>query len=72
MPEGAAPSDDEEIDERPLDDPHRALNINLDLWVIELFYFEKSIKSSMRTETLIIFDNTIKNILFWESLPSKQ
>ena len=30
MPEGAHYSDDNEADERPEDDPHRALDINLD------------------------------------------
>lgn len=34
MPEGAHYSDDNDADERPVDDPHRALDINLDEYVI--------------------------------------
>ncbi|RXG62279.1 hypothetical protein Avbf_11377 [Armadillidium vulgare] len=31
MPEGASVSDEEDVDTRPLDDPHRALDIDLDM-----------------------------------------
>lgn len=34
MPEGAHYSDDNDADERPEDDPHKALDINLDEYVI--------------------------------------
>jgi len=37
MPEGAQVSDGEELDSRPNDDPHKALDINLDEYVLCIF-----------------------------------
>lgn len=37
MPEGAQLSDGEEVDPRPADDPHKALDINLDELVCFVF-----------------------------------
>lgn len=37
MPEGAQVSDGEEPDSRPNDDPHKALDINLDEYVMHIF-----------------------------------
>jgi hypothetical protein len=37
MPEGAQFSDGEEPDSRPNDDPHKALDINLDEYVLQMF-----------------------------------
>lgn len=37
MPEGAQVSDGEEPDSRPNDDPHKALDINLDEYVMHMF-----------------------------------
>jgi AP-3 complex subunit delta-1 len=36
MPEGAQVSDGEELDSRPNDDPHKALDINLDEYVLRI------------------------------------
>jgi hypothetical protein len=37
MPEGAQVSDGEELDSRPNDDPHKALDINLDEYGFHVF-----------------------------------
>lgn len=56
MPEGAQVSDGEELDSRPNDDPHKALDINLDEYVLCIFITHAIEQLQLHTCTSVIFE----------------
>jgi hypothetical protein len=54
MPEGAEASDGEEPDSRPNDDPHKALDINLDEYVLHRNYL---FNNGLNNFSFILFSN---------------
>jgi len=56
MPEGAQVSDGEEFDSRPNDDPHKALDINLDEYVLRIFISPVIEKLQLHTCSSVIFE----------------
>jgi hypothetical protein len=56
MPEGAQASDGEELDSRPNDDPHKALDINLDEYVLHIFIPHHIEQLQVHTCSSVIFE----------------
>lgn len=56
MPEGAQVSDGEDLDSRPNDDPHKALDINLDEYVLCIFITHDIEQLQLRTCSSEIFE----------------
>lgn len=56
MPEGAQVSDGEELDSRPNDDPHKALDINLDEYVLCIFMTHDTEQLQLHTCSSVIFE----------------